>query len=99
MLHVALETDCRGQHVTVFGHMSNPFARCALDVRQERAVIPVWPGQTAWGTEGTTASSCRCSIWRLGALVASVVVIIAALATIAIVVGHPRGSARMVILT
>ncbi len=99
MLYVALETDRRGQHVTVFGHVSKPFARCALDVWQERVAIPVWPGQTAWGMGGTTTSSCRCSIWRLGALVVPVVVIIAALATIAIVVGHSRGSARMVVPT
>ncbi len=54
MLHVPLEADSGSKHVTVLGHVADPFARGTLNVRQEGAPIAVWTGQSAGATGNAT---------------------------------------------
>ncbi len=99
VLHVTFKTDRPRQHIAMFGHMSNAFARCTLDVRQKRSAIAVLSGQATCSTLVLAASPCQSSIVQLWAFTTYLVVVVAVSTTKAIVVGHSRAAARMFIPT
>ena len=92
----------------MFGHVSNPFTCCTLNVWLKGALITIWVGQTAQAMGSTTTPMSGSPIQKQGAPMASVVVVLRAMVTISsvltaaalrvVVVAQPVGPARVVII-
>lgn len=91
MLHVPLETDGRGQHVTVLRHVANPFASCTLNVGEEGATITIRASELSTSTRGTCATVCI--LWLVATAAVEIDVDPAASTIAAVAMPIPKASA------
>ena len=79
--------------------MSNPFACGTLDVGKEGAAVTIWACQATCCTGRGSTSLSQQSIAWLMVLTASAVVIGGAPTMDSVIVGHPRGTTRIIVST